>query len=149
MSNWLPLLISLIATLVLVGLIASVVGLGKRRLTGTAEAAQELARNMIDIDPASITVTENQRAALALSPDHLRAFLVHTHGDKLVTRTLDVAALTCVQTREGLRLGFRDLGAAPFAFEYGHGAALAGNFQGAEACLSLIPSDMPFHSLLC
>jgi hypothetical protein len=113
MSIWLLLLISLVATLVVVGLIASVVGLGKRRLTGTAEVAQELARNMIDIDPASITVTENQRAALALSPDHLRVFLVHTHGDKLVTRTLDASNLSCMQTREGLRLGFRDLGAGP------------------------------------
>jgi hypothetical protein len=105
--------LSFITTLGLVGLVAAVMGTAKRRLTGTAEVMSALDTAMISFDPASVTVSENQRAALALSPDHLTAYLVHTHGDKIVTRTLDASTLTCVEAREGLRLRFGVLSAPP------------------------------------
>jgi hypothetical protein len=113
METWIFLLFALLATLIVCGLVAAVTGFAKRRLAGTAEVAAELETQMLDVDPASITVSENQRAALALSPDHLQVYLVHTHGDGLVTRLLDTKTLTCANVREGLRLSFRELGAAP------------------------------------
>ncbi len=113
MGVWGFLSFSLVATLVLAGLVAMVVGISKRRLAGTAEVAAELSAAMLDFDPASITVAENQRAALALSQNHLQAYLVHTLGDGIVTRVLDAKRLRCVETREGLRLIFNDLAAAP------------------------------------
>jgi hypothetical protein len=113
METWIFLLVALIATLVVCGLVAAVTGFEKRRLTGTAEVAAELETQMLDVDPASITVSENQRAALALSPDHTQVYLVHTHGDCLVTRLLETKTLTCANVREGLSLSFRELGAAP------------------------------------
>jgi hypothetical protein len=113
METWLFLLIALAATLTVCGLVAAVTGFEKRRLSGTAEVAAELDTHMLDVDGASITVSENQRAALALSPDHLRVYLVHTHGDGLVTRVVDTKTLICTNVREGLRLSFRELGAAP------------------------------------
>lgn len=105
--------ISFATTLGVVGLVAAMTGMTKRRLTGTQEVMAVLDTAMLAIDPATITVSENQRAALALSPDHLTAYLVHTHGDKIVTRTLDTAALVCLEAREGLHLRFGELGAPP------------------------------------
>jgi hypothetical protein len=113
METWFFLLIALIATLILCGLVAAVTGFEKRRLAGTAEVAAELDTHMLDVDASSITVSENQRAALALCPDHVRVYLVHTHGDSLVTRLVDTKTLTCINVREGLRLSFGELGAAP------------------------------------
>jgi hypothetical protein len=105
--------LSLVATLGLAGLVAAMMGTAKRRLAGTAEVLAVLDTAMIAIDPASVTVAENQRAALALSPDHLTPYLVHTHGDHVVTRTMDPSVVNCAETREGLRLRFGDLGAPP------------------------------------
>lgn len=119
MNIWLSLALSLVATLVLVGLVAAIIGTAKRRLTGTAEVMAELTTAMLDVDPATVTVSENQRAALALCPDHRQVYLVHTHGDRLVTRVLDTKMLTCVDAREGLRLVFNELGAAPVLLHLG------------------------------
>jgi hypothetical protein len=108
---WVQFGLSLTGTLVLVGIAAMLMGIPKRRLTGTAEVLAQLETDMIDIDPLSVTVSENQRVALAVSRDHIRIYLVHTLGDKLVTRHIDARRTKVIQVREGMRLQFSDLGA--------------------------------------
>jgi hypothetical protein len=113
MNMWLQLLVSLVATLVLVGISAMLMGIPNRRLTGTQEVQAQFEADMIDVDPASITVSENQRVALALAPDHTKIYLVHTLGDRLVTRHVNARKATVVQVREGMRVHFSELGAEP------------------------------------
>jgi hypothetical protein len=113
MNMWLQILVSLVATLVLVGISAMLMGIPNRRLTGTQEVQAQFDTDMIDVDPASITVSENQRVALALAPDHTKIYLVHTLGDRLVTRHVNARKATVVQVREGMRVHFSELGAVP------------------------------------
>ncbi len=111
MNIMLQLGLSLTGVLVLVGNAALLMGVAKRRLNGTAEVIAQLDADMIDIDHASVTVSENQRVALALSPDHRRMYLVHTLGDKLVTRHLDPRGVRVEPVREGMRVLIADAGA--------------------------------------
>jgi hypothetical protein len=113
MNIWLQLMVSLVATLILVGISAMLMGTPKRRLTGTQEVLDEFEADMLDVDPASVTISENQRVALALSPDHNKIYLVHTLGDRLVTRHVNARKATVVQVREGMRIHFSELGAVP------------------------------------
>ncbi len=108
---WIQFGLSLTGTLVLVGISAMLMGIPKRRLTGTAEVIAQLETDMIDIDPLSVTVSENQRVALAVTRDHNRIYLVHILGDKLVTRLVDARRTKVRQVREGMRLQFTELGA--------------------------------------